>query len=294
MAGPYRWDRYDVLVMPRAFAFGGMENPRLSFVSPSIVAGDRSLVVVVVHELAHSWSGNLVTNATWNDFWLNEGFTTYLEHRLIETLYGERRAQMEDAIAYEELVQDDQGPHGSTGGPKTPRCTSTLAGRDPDEGISDVAYQQGPLVPRLPRGALRPARVRRVPARVFRRACVPEHDTARFRAVAARVPEATRARRPSRPDEIDAWIYGPGLPATMPKVAQGVFDAVDSVAADWRAGRIATDATAGEGLDAAGMGALPRRAARGPCGRKARGIALRVPAGRRRQCRDRAELAASS
>ncbi len=129
MAGPYRWDRYDVLIMPRAFAYGGMENPRLSFVSPSIIAGDRSLVSTVVHELAHSWSGNLVTNATWNDFWLNEGFTTYLEHRLVETLYGKRRADMEDAIAYEGLVQTiadldgrgQPGRHGPQARPRGPR-----------------------------------------------------------------------------------------------------------------------------------------------------------------------------
>ncbi len=81
--GPYRWGRYDLLVLPPSFPFGGMENPRLTFATPTIIAGDRSLVNLVAHELAHSWSGNLVTNATWNDFWLNEGFTTYFENRII-------------------------------------------------------------------------------------------------------------------------------------------------------------------------------------------------------------------
>src|SRR5205807_5942961 len=86
--GPYRWGRYDLLVLPPSFPFGGMENPKLTFATPTVIAGDRSLVALVAHELAHSWSGNLVTNATWRDFWLNEGFTTYIERRTVEALYG--------------------------------------------------------------------------------------------------------------------------------------------------------------------------------------------------------------
>jgi aminopeptidase N len=86
--GPYRWDRYDLLVLPPSFPFGGMENPLLTFATPTILAGDKSLVSLVAHELAHSWSGNLVTNVTWRDFWLNEGFTTYLERRILEQVYG--------------------------------------------------------------------------------------------------------------------------------------------------------------------------------------------------------------
>ena len=86
--GPYRWDRYDILVLPPSFPFGGMENPRLTFATPTVLAGDRSLVSLIAHELAHSWSGNLVTNATWSDFWLNEGFTTYIERRIVEEVYG--------------------------------------------------------------------------------------------------------------------------------------------------------------------------------------------------------------
>src|SRR5262249_26614106 len=92
--GPYRWGRYDILVLPPSFPYGGMENPRLTFATPTILAGDRSLVSLVAHELAHSWAGNLVTNATWRDFWLNEGVTTYCERRIIEDIYGPDRAAM--------------------------------------------------------------------------------------------------------------------------------------------------------------------------------------------------------
>jgi len=101
--GPYRWGRYDVLVLPPSFPFGGMENPRLTFASPTVIAGDRSLVSLLAHELSHSWSGNLVTNATWRDFWLNEGFTVYLERRILEQLYGKPRAVMEAVLGKQSL-----------------------------------------------------------------------------------------------------------------------------------------------------------------------------------------------
>jgi aminopeptidase N len=234
MAGPYRWDRYDVLVMPRAFAYGGMENPRISFVSPSIIAGDRSLVSTVVHELAHSWSGNLVTNATWNDFWLNEGFTSYLERRLVETLYGKRRADMEDAIAYQGLLQAIADLK-----PADTALKLDLARRDPNEGTTEVAYDKGArLMQFLEERFGRPA------FDTFLREYFDSHafqgmTTEGFRGVLL-----ARLQQPGAPriaaDEIDAWIYGPGLPSTLPAVPQGVFAAVDRAAADWRTGRLAT------------------------------------------------------
>ncbi len=238
IAGPYRWDRYDVLIMPRAFAYGGMENPRLSFVSPSIIAGDRSLVSTVVHELAHSWSGNLVTNATWNDFWLNEGFTSYLEHRFVETLYGQRRADMEDAIAFqglEETIADAI----AAGRPGDTDLKHDLAGRDPNEGTSDVAYIKG----RWFLGFLE-QRFGRPAFDAFLRAYFDAHAFQGMTTEGFRSELLARLGQPDAPkitaEEIDAWIYGPGLPATMPAVPKGVFDAVDRTAADWRAGSLAT------------------------------------------------------
>ena len=105
LLGPYRWGRYDLLVLPPSFPFGGMENPRLTFATPTIIAGDRSLVSLVAHELAHSWSGNLVTNATWSDFWLNEGFTTYVEFRIMEAVYGKDRADMLRVLGRRSLLR---------------------------------------------------------------------------------------------------------------------------------------------------------------------------------------------
>ncbi len=101
--GPYRWGQYDLLILPPSFPFGGMENPKLSHITPTIIAGDRSLDSLIAHELAHSWSGNLVTNALWQDAWLNEGFTSYIEARIIDAIYGEERMKMEATLAYKAL-----------------------------------------------------------------------------------------------------------------------------------------------------------------------------------------------
>lgn len=138
--GPYAWGRYDVLVLPPSFPFGGMENPRLTFATPTIIAGDRSLVALIAHELAHSWSGNLVTNATWNDFWLNEGFTVYFESRIMEKLYGKDYEDMATVLARDELFKTVNEM-----GEKNPdtRLALDLSGRDPDEGMSDIAYEKG-------------------------------------------------------------------------------------------------------------------------------------------------------
>ncbi|MEM7316195.1 MAG: M1 family aminopeptidase/hydrolase, partial [Planctomycetota bacterium] len=142
--GPYRWDRYDVIFLPPSFPFGGMENPRLTFATPTILAGDRSLVALIAHELAHSWSGNLVTNATWDDFWLNEGFTVYFEQRIMEAVYGRKYSEMLAKLALESLKEELQS--------LTRRDTwlkLDLRGRNPDDGMTGVAYDKGYLFLRM-------------------------------------------------------------------------------------------------------------------------------------------------
>jgi leukotriene-A4 hydrolase len=139
--GPYRWGRYDLLVLPPSFPFGGMENPRVTFATPTVIVGDKSLVALVAHELAHSWSGNLVTNATWGDFWLNEGFTTYLERRIVEAVYGRRLSDMERIIGLRDLAQ--ARAEVSVPGDRT--LLPELEGRDPDDAYSVVPYEQGAL-----------------------------------------------------------------------------------------------------------------------------------------------------
>lgn len=138
--GAYRWGRYDVLVLPPSFPFGGMENPCVTFATPTILAGDRSLVSLIAHELAHSWSGNLVTNANWNDFWLNEGFTVYFERRIMEKLEGKDYADMLAVIGYQDLtgtLEDFKDQ------PEATCLKLNLAGHDPDDGMNDIAYEKG-------------------------------------------------------------------------------------------------------------------------------------------------------
>lgn len=143
--GPYRWDRYDLLVLPPSFPFGGMENPRLTFATPTILAGDRSLVSLVAHELAHSWSGNLVTNANWNDFWLNEGFTVYFEQRIMETLYGRDYSEMLAALSVQGLKEDIETMI-KAGNSNDTKLKLDLENRNPDDGVTSIAYDKGYLL----------------------------------------------------------------------------------------------------------------------------------------------------
>ncbi|HEX6892538.1 MAG TPA: M1 family aminopeptidase/hydrolase, partial [Chryseolinea sp.] len=146
--GAYLWERYDVLVLPPSFPFGGMENPRLTFATPSILAGDRSLTSLIAHELAHSWSGNLVTNRTWNDFWLNEGFTVYFEHRIMEKLYGRDYAEMLALLSLQDLRETIQSLKDDNLYPDT-KLKLDLEGRNPDDGVTDIAYNKGYFFLRL-------------------------------------------------------------------------------------------------------------------------------------------------
>ncbi len=136
--GPYRWGRYDLLVLPPSFPFGGMENPDMTFATPTIIVGDKSLVSVISHELAHSWSGNLVTSADWRDIWLNEGFTTYVQGRITEALYGERQANEEILLSARALQKSiDKMPPNAQKLAPDPRSVGA------DDALSDVAYDKG-------------------------------------------------------------------------------------------------------------------------------------------------------
>ncbi|MBM3418925.1 MAG: aminopeptidase, partial [Bacteroidetes bacterium] len=140
--GKYQWEQYDILILPFSFPFGGMENPMLTFVNPTIITGDRSLVSVIAHELAHSWSGNLVSNKTWNDFWINEGFTVYFEHRIMEELYGKEIA---DILALVEIFELDEEiiRIKNSKYPEDSKLLLNLNQRNPDEGMTDIAYVKG-------------------------------------------------------------------------------------------------------------------------------------------------------
>lgn len=231
--GPYRWERYDLLVLPPSFPFGGMENPRLTFVTPTILAGDRSLTSLVAHELAHSWSGNLVTNGTWNDFWLNEGFTVYFERRIMEHLYGRDYADMLQVLGRKELLHTIAEI--GAGSPDT-HLRLNLAGRDPDEGLTDIAYEKGcGLLLTLEALVGRP-RLDIFIKEYFAHFSFQAMDTDNFLAY-------LRATLLDREPGLEArlrlteWIDGPGLPANLPAVSSRRFAAVDEALAGLQAGR---------------------------------------------------------
>ncbi len=229
--GPYRWGRYDLIVLPPSFPFGGMENPCLTFATPTVVAGDRSLTALVAHELAHSWSGNLVTNATWNDFWLNEGFTVYFEHRICEAVYGKDYEGMLSVLGVQDLnatmADLENDGHG-----KDTHLRLDLTGRDPDDGMNEVAYEKGcALLRTLEAQVGRP---------VFDAFLRNYFDTYAFQSMTTdRFVEHLNAHllQPNQITfDIAVWIDGPGLPPNVVLPVSDRFAMVEKEIARWTSG----------------------------------------------------------
>lgn len=226
--GPYRWERYDLLILPPSFPFGGMENPRLSFITPTVIVGDKTLVSLIAHELAHSWSGNLVTNATWKDMWLNEGFTSYVENRIVEELFGKARADMEFVISRNGLREELK---------EVPPAQQVLMlppreGSDPEDALSAVAYDKGAwflqfLEQRFGREAFD----------AFLRQWFDQHafqsvTSAQFLAFLESELMAKQPGTVTR-EEVMAWMTEPGIPDFAPQIESPRFAAVDKARADW-------------------------------------------------------------
>jgi aminopeptidase N len=228
--GPYRWGRYDVLVLPPSFPFGGMENPRLTFATPTIIAGDKSLVSLIAHELAHSWSGNLVTNATWADFWLNEGFTVYIEHRLMEAVYGERFAAMLADLGWDGM-QEALRRLGGEDGADT-RLHLDLTGRSPDEGLTSIAYEKGATFLRTIEAAVGRARWDAYLKDYFDRHAFRPQTSQRFLADLRQHLIRGDAALDNQLG-LDQWVYGTGLPANAIHIEAEAFVAVDAAAQEF-------------------------------------------------------------
>ena len=228
--GPYRWGRYDVLVLPPSFPYGGMENPNLTFLTPGVIAGDRSLTSLLAHELGHSWSGNLVTNATWDDIWLNEGFTTYVEHRIGEAIFGQKEFEMQNVIIRKELI-DNVAEYGDTN-PDT-RLKVSLTGRNPDEGISMIPYVKGYAFLRVIENA-----VGREKFDVFIKNYFDAHA---FKSITTDdfikyLNENLIKGDKALADKIklEDWIFKPGIPSNITPVSSADFDAIDKIQKSWR------------------------------------------------------------
>jgi leukotriene-A4 hydrolase len=244
--GPYRWDRYEVLVLPPSFPLGGMENPVVTFATPTIIAGDKSLVSLISHELAHSWSGNLVTNATWRDFWLNEGFTTYLENRIQEAVYGREQAVMEQVIDRRDLDKEL-----AEFAPADQILHIDLTGRDPDDGVTKVPYIKGALFLRLLEQTFgRPA---------FDEFLKKYFDHFAFQSIttetALRFLQAELfARFPQKASSlrISEWVYEPGLPASAPAAESEKLSMIAGLALAWASDEGSLDGSTAAGWNSQG------------------------------------------
>ncbi|WP_066806816.1 M1 family metallopeptidase [Sphingomonas asaccharolytica] len=224
--GKYRWGRYDVLVLPPSFPFGGMENPTLTFATPTIITGDKSNVDVIAHELAHSWSGNLVTNATWSDSWLNEGFTTYFENRIDEALYGKERAATLADLSWDDLQRDLKA---------APDAKATRLHGDPEGVYGELDYTKGSTFLRTIEYTVGRARWDAYLRSYFDRHAFQPQTTAGFlsdlRANLIKGDQALEAKL-----QLDQWAYGTGLPDNAVRVRSATLAKIDQTLASVAAG----------------------------------------------------------
>jgi len=229
MYGKYRWGRYDLLILPPSFPFGGMENPRLSFITPTVIAGDKSLVNLIAHELAHSWSGNLVTNESWRDLWLNEGFTSYVENRIMEAVFGKNRSTMEQAL-------DAQGLNYEIAelAPGDTQLYIDLKGRDPDDAFSGVPYTKGQLFLIYLEKKFGRDRFDAFVLEYFDSHAFQSLGTTNF---VKYLKDNLTHKYPNivSDEEVNEWIYEQGLPVFVPKPTSTAFSTIDQQISQWLA-----------------------------------------------------------
>lgn len=234
--GPYGWDRYDLLILPPSFPFGGMENPRLSFITPTVIAGDKSLVSLIAHELAHSWSGNAVSNATWRDLWLNEGFTTYLTYRIMEIIYGNDRYRMEAVLGFEDLKADIERlkDHDEI-------LAIDLTGRDPDEVFSNIPYEKGALFLRELEHKVGRENFDQFLQGYFKHFAFKSISTDEFMTYLQATLLKTHGDKLDL-ERVNSWVFQPGLPEDLPLESSDAFTLVDKARQQWLAGEITAQA----------------------------------------------------
>ena len=221
--GPYAWGQYDIIVLPPSFPFGGMENPRLTFATPTILAGDKSLVSLVAHELAHSWSGNLVTNATWDDFWLNEGFTVYFEHRIMEKVYGKDYSEMLASLTRQELIEAAHDMMETM--PNDTKLKLDLKGRNPDDGVTSIPYNKGYFMLRLIEESVGREKFDAFLKNYFQTNKFSVMTTEEFLVY---LQENLLTKEQMDELKLDEWIYQTGIPDNLPVVESDRFNLVDT------------------------------------------------------------------
>lgn len=208
ICGPYVWGQYDLLVLPPSFPYGGMENPCLTFVTPTLLAGDRSLANVVAHEIAHSWTGNLVTNANWQHFWLNEGFTVFVERKIKGRLESIQSQDFDAYISVSELREaiDRIG----VDNPLT-KLVVDLRGVHPDDAFSSVPYEKGQTFLRYLESVVGGPKVFEPFLRDY-------FDTYKYKSIETKDFQEFFAKHFDDVDSIDweTWLYAPGMPPVIP------------------------------------------------------------------------------
>ncbi len=235
--GTYDWEQFDVIVLPPSFPFGGMENPRLTFATPTVIAGDKSLTSLIAHELAHSWSGNLVTNATWDDFWLNEGFTVYFELRIMEALYGKDRANMLALIGRQDLEEELEGFKDS---PEDTKLKLNLKGRNPDDGMNSIAYDKGYLFLRTLEETVGRERFDTFLKNYFRSHAFSTMTTERFITYL----NTNLLDKHQVTFNTEEWIYKAGIPKNQSKITSDRFRGVEKTLSEFiRKNKVDVDMT---------------------------------------------------
>jgi aminopeptidase N len=229
--GAYAWDQFDVVVLPPSFPFGGMENPRLTFATPTVIAGDRSLTSLIAHELAHSWSGNLVTNATWNDFWLNEGFTVYFEMRIMEALYGKEYANMLASIGRQDLSDELQNLSDQ---PEATHLKLDLAGKNPDDGMNSIAYDKGYLFLRTLEETVGRTEMDGFLKEYFNKHAFSTMTTEKFISYL----KTALLEKNAIEFNIDDWVYKAGVPENAAVIVSDKFQKVAEAITAWEKGTI--------------------------------------------------------
>ena len=232
--GEYSWGRYDLIVLPPSFPYGGMENPRLTFATPTIIAGDKSLTSLIAHELAHSWSGNLVTNATWEDLWLNEGFTVYFENRIMEEIFGKDFANMLALLSHRDLLEEierlnEEGRSADT------RLRVDLEGRNPDEGLTGIPYEKGFFLLKLIEETVGRDKWDTFLKQYF--------ETFQFEVMTSSaflfyLDQMLLNQNPdwNKTIQIKKWVYEEGLPENCPQLVSTKFEEVDNQMKQWKNG----------------------------------------------------------
>lgn len=225
--GKYAWETYELLILPASFPFGGMENPRLSFITPTVIAGDKSLVSLIAHELAHSWSGNLVTNATWRDLWLNEGFTTYFESRITEKVKGKSIMDMEAVLSYQSLLEEMKDLS-----EKDQKLALDLRGQDPDDAFSNIPYDKGRMMLDWLENKYGRERFDDFVKTYFNHFAFQSITTEAF----MKYIEANLINKYPNivsMEQVKKWVYQPGIPESAVLHSTDLFNQIDSITKKW-------------------------------------------------------------